>query len=66
MATIDSTLDRPAPEPALRRRDRAAQAVLHAVLGVGLLIVVGPFLWIAISSVKPEGEIRDLPPTWWP
>ena len=33
---------------------------------IGLLVVVGPFIWMALSSVKPEGEIRSVPPTWLP
>jgi multiple sugar transport system permease protein len=49
-----------------RRRDRVARTVLHVVLGLGLLAVVGPFVWMALSSVKPEAEIREVPPTWWP
>jgi multiple sugar transport system permease protein len=60
MATVDTT----AP---LRGRDRAARTVLYAILIVGLLAVVGPFLWMLLSSVKPEAEIRDvtlLPETW--
>ena len=27
---------------------------------------MSPFLWMALSSVKSEGEIRRVPPTWWP
>lgn len=50
----------------LRGRDRAARAGLYTVLGLGLLVVVGPFVWMALSSFKPEGEIRSVPPTWWP
>ncbi|WP_329110687.1 carbohydrate ABC transporter permease [Micromonospora sp. NBC_01699] len=50
----------------LRQRDRVARTVLHVVLGLGLLAVVGPFVWMALSSVKPEAEIREVPPTWWP
>ena len=60
MATVDTTTS-------LRRRDRVARLVLYAILIVGLLAVVGPFLWMLLSSVKPEGEIRDvtwLPETW--
>jgi len=49
-----------------RSRDRAARIGLYAVLAVGILIVVGPFVWMALSSLKPEGEIRSVPPTWWP
>lgn len=47
-------------------RDRVARAALYAVLLLGLLVVVGPFLWMALSSLKPESEIRQVPPTWWP
>ncbi|MFJ8582279.1 carbohydrate ABC transporter permease [Micromonospora sp. NPDC093277] len=51
---------------ALRTRDRVAKIVLYVVLALGLLAVAGPFVWMAISSLKPEREIRDVPPTWWP
>src|SRR4051794_14828465 len=59
------------PEGAGRRstrrpRDRVASLVLHAVLVVGLVAMVGPFVWTLLSSVKPEGEIRLVPTTWWP
>jgi multiple sugar transport system permease protein len=50
----------------VRGRDRTAKIILHTVLGLCALVVVGPFLWLAISSVKPEGEIRRIPPSWWP
>jgi len=50
----------------MRRRDVVARTVLYAVLGVGLLVVAGPFVWMLLSSVKPEAEIRRVPPTWWP
>ncbi|MGI5152778.1 carbohydrate ABC transporter permease [Plantactinospora sp. CA-294935] len=52
--------------PVRRRRDRVASAVLHVVLVAGLLAMVGPFLWMLLSSFKPEAEIRLVPPTWWP
>jgi multiple sugar transport system permease protein len=40
--------------------------VLYVLLFGGLLLVVGPFIWMLISSFKPEGEIRANPPTLWP
>lgn len=49
-----------------RSRDRVARLVLHVVLGLGLLAMVGPFLWMLLSSFKSEREIREVPPTWWP
>jgi multiple sugar transport system permease protein len=50
----------------LRSRDRVARAALYLVLSGGLVVVVGPFVWMLLSSFKPEGEIRANPPTWWP
>ncbi len=47
-------------------RDRVATAVLHTLLTVGLLVMVGPFLWMLLSSFKTDAEIRRSPPTWWP
>ena len=25
-----------------------------------------PFVWMLVSSLKPEAEVRAVPPTWWP
>lgn len=47
-------------------RVRRGNGWLYAVLGVGLFLMVVPFLWMVMSSVKPEGEVRTVPPTWWP
>ena len=38
----------------------------YIALGAGLILMVIPFLWMAISAVKPESEIRRVPPTWVP
>jgi multiple sugar transport system permease protein len=50
----------------MRRRDLVARVSLYTILGGGLLVVVGPFLWAVLSSLKPEAEIRRIPATWWP
>jgi multiple sugar transport system permease protein len=50
----------------LRRRDLGARIALYTILTAGLLVVIGPFVWMLLSSLKPEREIRRLPPTWWP
>ena len=39
---------------------------LYVVMAAGLLLVVVPFLWMLVSSFKPEAEVRAVPPTWWP
>jgi multiple sugar transport system permease protein len=49
-----------------RPKDRVAKTALYVVLIGGLVLVIGPFVWMLLSSFKPEGEIRANPPTWWP
>ncbi|MFE3448952.1 carbohydrate ABC transporter permease [Nonomuraea sp. NPDC059194] len=48
------------------RRTRRQNVVTYLGLGLGLLLVIGPFLWAGLSSFKPEAEIRRDPPTFWP
>ena len=52
--------------PATATTSGKAPGWIYAVLGVGLFLVVVPFLWMLISSFKPEREVRAVPPTWWP
>src|SRR5665647_3119555 len=61
------------PEEARRRRthetgfgEARPHWLAYVVLGVGLIIVTSPFIWMALSSLKSEGEIRQVPPTWIP
>jgi multiple sugar transport system permease protein len=49
-----------------RRRHRDTPRWLYAVLTGGGLLMIGPFVWMVLSSVKPEAEVRAIPPTWWP
>ena len=63
---------RHAEDPPTARRPREREdslrtpAWLYAVLTLGLFFVVVPFLWMLVSSFKPESEVRAVPPTWWP
>ncbi|GAB3442270.1 carbohydrate ABC transporter permease [Actinophytocola sediminis] len=50
----------------LRAKDRVARLVLYGVLGIGLVVMVGPFVWMLLSSFKTEREIRQVPMTWLP
>ncbi|GAB3717832.1 carbohydrate ABC transporter permease [Nocardiopsis oceani] len=59
--------------PRTRTRHRAREwrrptgrALVLAALSVGLVLVVTPFVWMLLSSVKSDAEIRQVPPTWWP
>lgn len=49
-----------------RSRDVVAKAVLYLLLGGGLVVMVGPFVWMLVGSFKTEAEIRQNPPTWLP
>ncbi|HEX2417353.1 MAG TPA: carbohydrate ABC transporter permease [Micromonosporaceae bacterium] len=57
---------RPAARPVRRNRDRVARLVLYAVLIAGLVMMIIPFVWMVVSSIKPGLELRAVPPTWWP
>jgi multiple sugar transport system permease protein len=39
---------------------------LYVVMAAGLILVVIPFVWMVLSSFKPEREVMTVPPTWWP
>jgi ABC-type glycerol-3-phosphate transport system permease component len=48
----------------MRRRPAATVALYAAAVVVGLFAVT-PFLWMLLTSVKPEGEILRRTPTLW-
>jgi len=39
---------------------------LHLVLAAGALTTIVPFLWMILTSLKPEPEIFRFPPVWIP
>lgn len=73
MTDTAQTLQVASPEPAMRQkapksRDGVVRTPrwLYAVMTGGLVLVVIPFIWMVISSFKPEREVMTVPPTWWP
>ncbi len=40
--------------------------MLYVVLTVGLILMVLPFIWMVLSSLKTDAEVIATPPTWWP
>jgi multiple sugar transport system permease protein len=56
-----------APAVARRRGRRALGGwwLYLALLG-GLVLVVGPFVWMVLGSFKPQPEFLRTPPTWIP
>ncbi|NLE45159.1 MAG: carbohydrate ABC transporter permease [Chloroflexi bacterium] len=49
-----------------RRRIGLGQVILRLVLVLGTVIVVGPFYWTVVTSLKAREEVLLFPPTWWP
>jgi ABC-type glycerol-3-phosphate transport system permease component len=47
------------------RRRPAATAALYVAAVVVALFAVAPFVWMVLTSVKPEGEILRRTPTLW-
>ncbi len=47
------------------RRERGTWWI-YVLLVIGLILLVGPFLWMLLGSFKTTGELRSVPPTWWP
>jgi multiple sugar transport system permease protein len=55
------------PEPASPQSRRAGNSLwVYAALLIGLVLLVGPFLWMVASSVKTSAELHHVPPTWIP
>ena len=39
---------------------------VYAVLVGGLVVLVGPFLWMLLGSFRPDRELKQVPPAWLP
>jgi multiple sugar transport system permease protein len=39
---------------------------VYVLLTLGLVIMVVPFIWMVLSSLKGQAELAQLPPTWIP
>ncbi len=44
----------------------AKRTILYVILAAGALIMVLPFFWMIISSLKTAAEVNTTPPTFWP
>jgi multiple sugar transport system permease protein len=60
---------RPAPRAGLADRGKpgaGSSLWVYALLVGGLALMVGPFLWMVLGSIKPEADFLRNPPTLWP
>lgn len=39
---------------------------IYILLVIGIVLLVGPFIWMLLGSIKTTGELRQVPPTWLP
>jgi multiple sugar transport system permease protein len=46
--------------------EKTLKWILGITLAIGGILVILPFVWMILSSFKPEGEIQNIPPTLWP
>ena len=61
------------PAPARSRRRRVHEfgephplPWVYVVLTGGLVVLVGPFLWMLLGSFRPDRELKQVPPAWLP
>jgi multiple sugar transport system permease protein len=70
MTSVAPTRDAPstiatAPRGRVGRAQRSGWWI-YIPLIIGLLILIGPFIWMLLGSFKTTAELRQLPPTWIP
>lgn len=69
MSTLDTA--RQLPPPVVPDGSRAASRFsgkwwIYAILLLGLVAMIGPFLWMLLGSLKTQRELLQVPPTWLP
>ena len=45
---------------------KRGQWLTYIILTLALVLVLSPFVWMVLGSFKSEGELKQVPPTWWP
>jgi multiple sugar transport system permease protein len=55
----------PMPEGTARRR-RVGALWVYVLLTLGIVLMVGPFLWMVLGALKPQAEFLVNPPTFLP
>jgi len=68
MSTIARSPEREGTAEAGRApRDQRRSALwIYVALIIGLLLLIGPFVWMLLGSFKTNAELRTVPPTWLP
>ncbi len=59
-------LNRKPKNPKSNSQLRPSKIILHIVLIIGSILMAGPFIWMALSSLKSFEQIFAVPPVWIP
>ena len=68
MTTLAPTRNGSARDATSRAGPRRGGSVwwLYLLLLIGIILLVGPFIWMILGSIKTTGELRQVPPTLLP
>ena len=68
MSTIAPTRDSSPVEGSAKAGPRGGSSSwwLYLLLILGVVLLVGPFIWMVLGSLKTTGELRQVPPTLLP
>jgi multiple sugar transport system permease protein len=68
MSTLSPARDVATNLPTAGRGPRAGGGAwwIYLLLILGIVLLVGPFVWMVLGSIKTTGELRQVPPTWFP
>jgi|tagenome__1003787_1003787.scaffolds.fasta_scaffold20894605_2 multiple sugar transport system permease protein len=68
--TAGAAADVPVKRPKRRRStavgEPSGQPWVYVVLSGGLVLLVGPFIWMLLGSFRPDRELKEVPPSWLP
>ena len=67
MASVATTKDVSRPVESTSRAGRlVASVLLYVAVTIGALVMILPFAWMLLASVKDLGQIYQVPPNWIP
>lgn len=67
MASVATTKDTSQPVESTSRTGRlVASVLLFVAVTIGALVMILPFAWMLLASVKDLGQIYQVPPNWIP
>jgi multiple sugar transport system permease protein len=52
--------------PRMRVRRTTRRVIVYAILILGTIVTLIPFIWVILTSLKPASEIIKIPPTFFP